>query len=279
MKADLHVHSVQSDGSFTRSRILAAAAGLGITHLAFCEHDDTRFYPEAAALGRRAGVKVLRAVELSACDPQTGVKAHVLGYLFRSTSAIDALCAPVLRRRHANCLWQIEVLHGLGYRISPQDVLPYAQGGTLYKQHIYQYLLDSGQSEALFGEVSRRLFKNGGPCDRQIEYPDARLAVAAIREDGGYAVLAHPGQQQNFSLVPALVEAGLCGLELCHPSNGAADRAQIRELAARHGLFCTGGSDFHGAYEAGRDRLGAFLAPGDCPLPRVCDAMEQNGGL
>lgn len=276
MKADLHVHSVQSDGSLTRAGILGQAAALGITHLAFSEHDDTRFYPEAEALGRRFGVKVLRAVELSACDPQTGVKAHVLGYLFRSTAAIEAVCAPVLRRRHANCLWQIEVLRGLGYRIEPQDVLPYARGGTLYKQHIYHYLLDSGQSEALFGEVSRRVFRNGGPCDRQIDYPDARQAVAAIRADGGYAVLAHPGQQQNFGLVPALVDAGLAGLELWHPSNSEADRARIRELAARHGLFCTGGSDFHGAYEAGRDRLGAFLAPEDCPLIGTYEALEKE---
>lgn len=100
--------------------------------------------------------------------------------------------------------------------------------------------------------------------------------MAAIRADGGYAVLAHPGQQQNFGLVPALVDAGLAGLELWHPSNSEADRARIRELAARHGLFCTGGSDFHGAYEAGRDRLGAFLAPEDCPLIGTYEALEKE---
>lgn len=129
------------------------------------------------------------------------------------------------------------MLRGLGYRIEPQDVLPYARGGTLYKQHIYHYLLDSGQSEALFGEVSRRVFRNGGPCDRQIDYPDARQAVAAIRADGGYAVLAHPGQQQNFGLVPALVDAGLAGLELWHPSNSEADRARIRSWPP--GMACS----------------------------------------
>ena len=92
--------------------------------------------------------------------------------------------------------------------IRDRDVLPYAAGGTLYKQHIYHYLLDSGQSEALFGRVKQELFSHGGPCDRRIEYPDPREAVAAIRADGGFAVLAHPGQQQNFALLPDLVDAG-----------------------------------------------------------------------
>ena len=274
MKADLHVHSVQSDGSLTRREILLRAQALGITHLAFTEHDDTRFAAAAQALGRSFGVTVLPAVEISAFDEALGRRAHILGYLYTRTAAIEAVCAPVLRRRHENCLRQLAVLAQHGYRITPDDVLPYAQGGTLYKQHLLQYLVDSGQSEALFGEVYRRFFAPGGLCAHRIDYPDARAAVAAIRADGGYAVLAHPGQQQNFALVPALAAAGLSGIELNHPSNSEEDRRRVRALCAQHGLFCTGGSDFHGAYETGRDQLGAFLAPDDCPLPSL--AAEAN---
>ena len=59
-------------------------------------------------------------------------------------------------------------------------------------------------------------------------------------------MLAHPGQQQNFALIPALVRAGLCGLERNHPANSARDRALIDRIAGEQGLFLTGGSDFHG---------------------------------
>lgn len=90
---------------------------------------------------------------------------------------------------------------------------------------------------------------------------------------------AHPGQQQNFSLVPALVEARLCGLELCHPSNGAADRAQIRELAARHGLFCTGGSDFHGAYEAAATGWALFSPPATAPCPASATRWSRTAAF
>ena len=275
-KADLHLHSVQSDGSCTREEILRRAVQLGLTHLSFTEHDDTRFASQAVSLGRKFGLWVLPGVEISAFDKVLGKRAHILGYLYRSTAAITSVCAPVLRRRHENCLWQIEQLRRLGYRITAQDVLPYAAGGTLYKQHIYHYLLDSGQSKALFGRVKQELFSHGGPCDRRIEYPDPREAVAAIRADGGFAVLAHPGQQQNFALLPDLVDAGLSGIELCHLSNSPSDRLQIRALAKQYGLFCTGGSDFHGIYEEGRDQLGVCLAPEDCPLPALADTPGDD---
>lgn len=276
-KADLHLHSLQSDGSLGRPEILRRALALGVTHLCFTEHDDPCFSAAAAELGPRPGLVLLPGVEISARDPRTGKRAHILGYLYRSTGAITALCDPTLRRRHENCLWQIGVLQRLGYRITPQQVLAYAPSGVLYKQHIYHYLLDSGQSEALFGRVSRTLFKNGGPCDRSIPYPSALEAVAAIRADGGWAVLAHPGQQQNFDLIPLLAGAGLWGVELCHPSHSPADRQKIARLAAAYGLACTGGSDFHGAYETGREALACTVAPPDCPLPAMAEAFLAQG--
>lgn len=73
-------------------------------------------------------------------------------------------------------------------------------------------------------------------------------------------MLAHPGQQQNFALIPALVRAGLCGLERNHPANSARDRALIDRIAGEQGLFLTGGSDFHGLYEKSPLGVGACLS-------------------
>ncbi len=59
-------------------------------------------------------------------------------------------------------------------------------------------------------------------------------------------MLAHPGQQNNFALLPKLVEAGLKGIEYNHPSHHEEHRRKVREEAEKFGLFMTGGSDFHG---------------------------------
>lgn len=260
MRADLHVHSTYSDGSWTREEILEEALHLGITQLAFTDHDTVQDAQKAVSLGKKYGIDVLPGIEISAYDFKEKKKVHILGYGYTSGEALTQLCTPVLLRRDANCVKQIEILASLGYHIQEKDVRGYT-AGTIYKQHILKYLCDTGQSEALFGRIYREIFKNGGPCDFDITYVDAADAVRAIRECGGIPVLAHPGQQQNFSVLPRLVDAGLLGIEKNHPSNCEKDQKLAEELAEHYGLYCTGGSDFHGIYEADGVPLGTVLAP------------------
>ena len=73
-------------------------------------------------------------------------------------------------------------------------------------------------------------------------------------------MLAHSGQQQNFCIIPELVEAGLDGLELQHHANKEKDRAIIRQYAEQYHLFLTGGSDFHGRYEGVSVDVGDYIA-------------------
>ena len=77
---------------------------------------------------------------------------------------------------------------------------------------------------------------------------DARDAVAAIVEDGGRAVLAHPGQLNSYGIVPELVTCGLSGIERDHPDHGPSDRRRCDDIADRYRLMRTSGSDYHGAF-------------------------------
>lgn len=260
MKADLHIHSTVSDGSLTRDEILMLAKRKGLTHIAFSDHDCTDGFEKCVKLSESSGIKVIPAIEISAFDFQTGKKAHILGYCYKNPEPLKELCEPVLERRHKNCLKQIEILADMGYNINEQQVKKYA-GRTIYKQHILKYLYDLDQSEEIFGEIYKNIFKNGGSCDFDITYCGASDAVKAIKLAGGYAVLAHSGQQQNFEIVPELVKAGLDGLELNHPSNGKSDKEKILELAEKYGLFLTGGSDFHGKYEKEERSVGDYISP------------------
>lgn len=257
MIGDLHIHSTLSDGSDTREQILQQASRKGITLLSFTEHDSVSGWEEGIALAARYGIKALPGVEISAFDFTSGKKAHILGYNYRGGSHITALCEPLLQRRHGNSLRKIEILRELGYKITEQDVRRYA-GKYIYKQHILKYLVNSGQEDELFGKVYYTLFKQNGPCDFDITYVDAADAVRAINADGGRAVLAHPGQQDNFSLLPRLKEAGLWGIELLHPLHSEADRSRVLAAAARFDLHCTGGSDYHGIYTKLLHELGRY---------------------
>jgi predicted metal-dependent phosphoesterase TrpH len=260
IRADLHIHSAISDGSQSIGEILDAAARVRLTHIALTDHDTAAGFSIARALGEKRGIRVIPGVEFSAYDYTHGVRAHILGYGMRDFEPIEALGGPLLAKRHANSLQQINVLRELGYNISLEEVAAKA-GRHIYKQHIMHVMVEKDYAESIGGETFRKLFKNGGPCDFDIEYLDARDAVRAIKEAEGLAVLAHPGQQGNYRCIPALKDAGLGGLELMHHANGRESRLRIAGAAASHGLLLTGGSDSHGLYEPDSPAVGAYLCP------------------
>lgn len=257
--ADLHVHTNISDGSETAETILKEAKKKGITHIAFTDHDTTKNASKHQELAGDYGIEAVTAVELSAYDFDGGKKVHVLGYGYSDGVHIEALGRETLARRNSNCLKQIEILESLGYRMEVEEIQALA-GDCIYKQHILEYLVRTGQSETLFGAVYQEIFKNGGACDFDITYPSAEEAVRAVKADGGAAVLAHPGQQGNFDLVRQLTRAGLDGIEWNHPSHTDVHKRLAEDTAKEYGLLLTGGSDYHGRYERQCASLGAYPA-------------------
>lgn len=258
-KADLHVHSTISDSNYSVENILEMGKNIGLTHIAFTEHDTTDNVEYAIEKGKSYGIEVIPGIEISCYDKSINKKVHILGYNYSDNKNIENLCKPLLVRRKINCIRQIEILQDLGYKMDI-DSIKKISGKYIYKQHILDYLCKTGQSQTIFGDIYTNIFKNGGQCDFDIEYIDPVDGIKAIVNDGGYAVLAHPGQQGNLSIIDKLINAGLRGIELNHHGNGESDKKKIRRICSERNLFITGGSDFHGEYEAYGSKLGSNLA-------------------
>lgn len=259
--ADLHTHTTLSDGSDDFEALLGRARIRGVTHIAVTNHDTVSGLDRMARLAAERSFPFVGGVEISAWDEQRRSRVHILGLRLSSASAaIERLCAPLLARRSAASAWQAERLRAAGYRIDEDKLARLASASTgLYKQHLMAALTDDSFTSLTYQSLYRTLFKDGGICEREIVYVDARDAVEAVVSDGGLAVLAHPGQYDNFAFIDALVEAGLSGIEKYHPDHDGRHRALVDEAAARHGLFITGGSDYHGAF-------GKVAHPGQCAL-------------
>lgn len=256
MKADLHIHSNFSDGSVPIPEIIEKAAAKGLDVIAITDHDTFSHFTQ---IQKNEKLKIIPGLEMSAIDRNNGVHVHILGYNIQAKEPVEALTQPLLEARHRNTLRQIAVLKEHGYEIDVDKLEP-ADGKYLYKQHIMDYLFKTGQVMEMFGSFFKKTFKNKGICHFDIPYIGAFDAVAAIKEAGGKAVLAHPGQQQNFYLIPELVRRGLAGLELNHPSNKESDKKVIRDYAQQYGLFLTGGSDYHGKFERPEIDIGDYLS-------------------
>jgi predicted metal-dependent phosphoesterase TrpH len=235
------------------------AARRGVAYLAFTNHDrlvESGLCRDAAA---PYGIIGIRGIEISAWDPIGGRKAHILGYGFAGDVApvIEQLCAPIRAARNRNSLAQMEKLESCGYRLDRAAIERLAkEGACVFKQHIMATLTSAPFVSDEYQGLYRRLFKGEGICAHDsIDYPDAREAVKAICQSGGIAVLAHPGEFDNYAFVSYLVDVGLAGIEKYHPRHNRRDWEKVEQLAQAYGLIRTGGSDYHG-------RFGAPTSPG-----------------
>ena len=256
MKADMHIHSTVSDGSYTIEEIIQMAKKRGLDGIAITDHDTLS---HSSQIPQENDLKVIAGIEISAFDYEKNFRVHILGYNIKDKEQLEKAVHPTLEARHANSLRQIEILNQHGYEIDV-DKLQKADNRYIYKQHIMDYLVKNKKVDTLFGDFYYRTFKNNGICHFDITYMNPLDAIRAVKDAGGMAVLAHSGQQQNFELIPEFVKAGLDGLELNHHSHSDADRAIIREYAGKYDLFLTGGSDCHGRYEANSPEVGDYLA-------------------
>ena len=89
-------------------------------------------------------------------------------------------------------------------------------------------------------------------------FPSPEETLEAIHDAGGIAVLAHPGFYNNFELLDELIPLGLDGVEVWHPENTPEQQEYLKKQAKKHKLVMTGGSDFHGGYNAYPVCLGQY---------------------
>jgi predicted metal-dependent phosphoesterase TrpH len=112
----------------------------------------------------------------------------------------------------------------------------------------------------------------------------ARLSARTVAEQalgsGGVAVLAHPlslqlGRAELDSAVAELAAAGLSGLEALYGRYSPEERAGLAEVARRHGLVATGGSDHHGTF---KPDLTVGTGRGDLSVPdsTLADLTERR---
>jgi predicted metal-dependent phosphoesterase TrpH len=258
LKADLHTHTLRSDSSNSKLDTIRLAKEAGVQILSFVDHDTIPDVADDMRLSLEYGIHIISGMECEWVDYETGEVAHILGYGLEDYSYIGKLCESVLEERNQNTLEQIAILQELGYDITVEEVRNATEEPCLYTQNILHVLWEKGIIPELFGEFNRKMFKQGGLAYRRVQYHRPEILVEAIVKGKGYAVLAHPGQQNNFHLIPKLVDVGLSGIELVHPSNNTEHMEIVKEYAKSHHLFMTGGSDCHGCLSTSGGDIGNY---------------------
>jgi predicted metal-dependent phosphoesterase TrpH len=249
MKVDLHLHSNWSDGSMGIPQLIRFAKVLGLDAISITDHDTMAGQADAIEEGKKQELQIIPGVEISAFNPETGRKAHILGFNVRDMEGLDKVCRPFLEARHKKNLESVDLIKAAGYAISQSDVLEYASlDGTVYRQHIMHALVDRGYAVSIYGPLYTEFFGPAGLAVVKASYMNAEEAVRLIKDCGGHAVLAHPFQYDSIDYIPQLVAWGLAGIEYHHHTQTPTRQEAAIEAARRYNLFLSGGSDFHGFY-------------------------------
>jgi predicted metal-dependent phosphoesterase TrpH len=173
-------------------------------------------------------------------------------------SADDATFGHILRSlrdgRFARAWGMVQKLNEFGYAVSFDRVVEIA-GGTenIGRPHVAKALVEAGIVPDVKSAFTPELILDGGRCYVQRVKISPEEAVRAIHAAGGVAVAAHPGRTRlTDEEIAALAAAGLDGIEAYYPQHSEALTAHFLELAGRHDLLVTGGSDDHGDVNEGR---------------------------
>lgn len=269
---DLHCHSTVSDGSLHPAEVVRRAAGRGVKVLALTDHDQVDGLVEAREAARVAGIRLIDGVEISVT--WRGQTIHVIG--LNITAGLADLGRELERVRSGRldrARRMADDLAAAGIQGAYEGALRYAENpGMVGRTHFARYLVEAGVVRDTKSAFHRFLVP-GKPGFIPIEWARLGDSVRWINAAGGQAVLAHPGR---YSLSAAALEdligefkqAGGEGLEVVTGSHSPDQYALFGEMARKHGLAASRGSDFHGPGEGGE--FGS-LPPLDASLPAIWD--------
>jgi len=259
MICDLHCHTTLSDGSLGIEEIIAQAKRMNIDFLSITDHDTMSSFSRAEALGARHGVTIVPGVELSAWDSKRHSKVHILCYNPQKPDRLEMLCRKSCEIR-TECSKQMIAKVMEKFPITLESVLKHTTSSkSIFKQHIMRALAENGYDNEFYGSLDNELFNpQTGSCFVEHEYPDVNYVLDVIHSARGVAVIAHPFLYENIDLLSELSQSGkIDGIEVNHHSADPEQRKILLKIAEQYNLIVTGGSDFHGLYNAVPSILGS----------------------
>jgi predicted metal-dependent phosphoesterase TrpH len=263
-RVDLHVHSDRSsDGDFSPAQLVGFAREQGMRAISIADHDTVAAYPEAVALGERAGVEVIPSLEVTTIF--SGREFHVLlPFVDWASPALAAIVERQAECRANETRERVERIRGLGFALTMEEVEAKTAGVPVLGVRIAQILLENPENERkpaleFFYRPENRphapyafykeYFAEGRPAYVPKKFIGCLEVLRAAPATGGVPVLAHPGayfQRTTAEDARVLKANGLVGMEVYNFYHTAEQTAFYGGLAGELDLVATAGSDFHG---------------------------------
>lgn len=267
LNADLHCHSIVSDGTLTPEELAQRARANGVELWALTDHDEIGGQLRAAAAAKANGLRYLTGTEISVTF--AGETVHIVGLGFDAEDPrMQEGLADTRDGRGPRAREMAEGLAKIGIHGAYEGALKFVGNPALISRtHFARFLVEAGHCKDT-PEVFRKYLTEGKPGYVPHRWANLKDAVGWITQGGGIAVIAHPGRYkfsatEEYALFSEFKAHGGRGVEVVTGSHTPAEYVEYANMAREFGLAASRGSDFHSPGESHCD-LGALpYLPGD----------------
>ncbi|MCK4613378.1 MAG: PHP domain-containing protein, partial [Thermoplasmata archaeon] len=237
--------------------LVKLASSQGLRAIAITDHDTILGIPEALKEGRRSGMEVIPGTELSIeyVLPNNG-HIHILGlFIDLEAEALNKGLAWLRKKREERTPKILGILREQGMDIPVNEVNEIAGKGAVGRPHIARLMLKKGYASSI-NDAFERYLKKGAVAYVPKEKLGLEQAVNLIREAKGIPIFAHPftlnlSFPELDELLIGLKDIGLRGIEAFYSTHSKEQTKGYLELAEKHDLLVSGGTDFHGENKPG----------------------------
>ena len=252
--ADLHCHSVVSDGTLTPEALAERAKANGVHLWALTDHDELGGQKRAKDAAHALKMDYLSGVEISVTWMNQTIHIVGLGIDADHQGIIEGLRRTREGRGNRAQLMSDQLLKA-GIPGAYEGALHFAGNHQLISRtHFARYLVEQGVCKD-----TEHVFKNylveGKPGFVPHQWASLEDAVAWIKAAGGVAVIAHPGRypfnsMQMEELYKQFKDIGGLGIEVITGSHSPDQYQTYGKVAQQYGFLASRGSDFHDPNES-----------------------------
>lgn len=263
-KIDLHMHTIVSDdGEFTPKEIVTMCADKELEYIAIADHNSVKGVLKLLQ-EKSLPINLIPAIEID-CQFQ-GKDFHLLGYGINPTDSsfleiennIQSQEIDATKKRLAYTKDVLSFIYNDEdiERLSRDNVLS-AEGimeacmlieENNQNPNMFPYLEGGKRSDNPYVNYYWDHFGQGKPGYVPMEFPTMEAMIKLIHDQGGIAILAHPGNnvKEDMKLLEDIIALNIDGMEV-YSSYHTPEQVQIyHDTTTKHDLILTCGSDFHG---------------------------------
>ena len=263
-KIDLHMHTnISNDGTYDPEVLTQMCYAAGLKIFAIADHNSTKAYRNAKPSADKLGLQLIPAVELD-CHID-GINLHVLGYGIDPDNPVFDEYEDEIHKQEVNSsMFVVSKIRELGILLDDLELDKIQINGVITGEMIAEVALQDERNDhhelllpyRLGGTRSDNPLVNfywdfcaqGKAAYYPIKFRTLEEIVSMIHQAGGFAVLAHPGNniKTNVEVFNKIIEKGVVGVDVYSSYHSKEVMEHYYKLASEKDLIMTLGSDFHG---------------------------------